>query len=811
VTTRRSSRAATKDAARQPAARAVPVDPGRASPAARLRASIGNQAMLRRLESQRGDRREQAADLLGREARQGAPTPLLDSAGGALSSAARAFFELRLGRGLGRVRFHRDWRAQQAAAKLDARAFTTGKDIFLGRDEGSSDSPRGRALIAHELAHVAQQAAGAAPALQRQALPLRPQPSDASPGLLTNDALLIGLRTESDWLHRHVAADSGYAAHRARARALEAERSARVQSGAVWLDEPPSSQPLFGLIAYGDGLVVVEDPASRSATGATASGLVLTRSQLDRMLLDLSVRTFPATPAMGAAVTGATLGTGLYTAGDYRGYAPLFAERVNPDTLRTAFPGNAGEYFYGARTPDASGRTDLNTRAWQRPRPTPGNPGLLGWRSTDFPVFDFMERGNELISVKQSLGLTQADRFNYFDSGLSDIHGRSAPTTSGFTTFDQAVFNLAAPGSLRWPPNSPALSPAERAAWEVARTRTLQRARLAVNPEDVVQYRADVARRIQRGSSTAYARVIDAYLAAQPEVHNGTTYTTLAQINAASAGDRATLMGRVATRIASTQIVPGAVTRQSTGGLARVRTNMGLDVSGQGSAPRPDVQARAFPEALAVGEYGYRGAMARTVAPGALMGGGAAVATTIIVNGIRYQQLPSGEVIAVSGAAGTLGGAMGAPLETAVQARLAQTAMARTLTAGGTAIARGSGASLLRGLGGAGAAAPVAGLITLGTMGYYDATDPFYNPAALDYLGGGGRAFVVGGVSGLAASALTFAMFGATLGPLGFVVGLLLGVGLYLLTDYLIGARTERAIRFVGEPVLGPAQYPIIP
>jgi hypothetical protein len=94
-------------------------------------------------------------------------------------------------------------------------------------------------------------------------------------------------------------------------------------------------------------------------------------------------------------------------------------------------------------------------------------------------------------------------------------------------------------------------------------------------------------------------------------------------------------------------------------------------------------------------------------------------------------------------------------------------------------------------------------------MAYYDRTDPFYNPAALDYVSGGGRAFVVGGFSGIAAAGLTFAMFGAAAGPVGFVVGLILGVGFYLLTDYLIGARAERGIRTLGQPFLGPAVYPV--
>lgn len=57
---------------------------------------------------------------------------------------------------LGDVRIHRGTKAQAAAAALGARAFAIGdQDIFFGQGEYDPSSRSGRAVLAHELAHVA--------------------------------------------------------------------------------------------------------------------------------------------------------------------------------------------------------------------------------------------------------------------------------------------------------------------------------------------------------------------------------------------------------------------------------------------------------------------------------------------------------------------------------------------------------------------------------------------------------------------------------------------------------------------------------
>lgn len=57
------------------------------------------------------------------------------------------------------VRIHDDARAARAAGLVDARAFTSGRDIYFGRGHYDPHTRAGRFLLAHELSHVVQQGA----------------------------------------------------------------------------------------------------------------------------------------------------------------------------------------------------------------------------------------------------------------------------------------------------------------------------------------------------------------------------------------------------------------------------------------------------------------------------------------------------------------------------------------------------------------------------------------------------------------------------------------------------------------------------
>jgi hypothetical protein len=83
------------------------------------------------------------------------------SAGGGspLPPSVRATFEPRFGYDLAGVHVHTDGRASDATSALGARAFTVGEHVFFGAGEYQPTSRQGQWLIAHELAHVVQQAA----------------------------------------------------------------------------------------------------------------------------------------------------------------------------------------------------------------------------------------------------------------------------------------------------------------------------------------------------------------------------------------------------------------------------------------------------------------------------------------------------------------------------------------------------------------------------------------------------------------------------------------------------------------------------
>lgn len=65
-----------------------------------------------------------------------------------------------LGADFSAVRIHDDAHADALARSLHARAFTTGADVFFRASRFRPQSTEGRELLAHELAHVAQQARG---------------------------------------------------------------------------------------------------------------------------------------------------------------------------------------------------------------------------------------------------------------------------------------------------------------------------------------------------------------------------------------------------------------------------------------------------------------------------------------------------------------------------------------------------------------------------------------------------------------------------------------------------------------------------
>jgi hypothetical protein len=87
-----------------------------------------------------------------------------------LDAEARAFLEPRFGADFSRIRIHDQPDAADSARSLSARAFTLGRDIFFGGGEYSPGTRLGKELLAHELAHVVQQAGGKPKRIQRMSI-----------------------------------------------------------------------------------------------------------------------------------------------------------------------------------------------------------------------------------------------------------------------------------------------------------------------------------------------------------------------------------------------------------------------------------------------------------------------------------------------------------------------------------------------------------------------------------------------------------------------------------------------------------------
>ena len=109
--------------------------------------------------------REETAGMAQR-AGGGEPTAAMESAasgavsgkgaGEPMQGSTRRALESSMGVDLSSVRVHQDQAAQEASRAIQAKAFTHGSDIWLGPGESQSNVP----LMAHEAAHVVQQAGG---------------------------------------------------------------------------------------------------------------------------------------------------------------------------------------------------------------------------------------------------------------------------------------------------------------------------------------------------------------------------------------------------------------------------------------------------------------------------------------------------------------------------------------------------------------------------------------------------------------------------------------------------------------------------
>jgi hypothetical protein len=119
-----------------------------------LHRHIGNQAVQRLLAQRSGrgayELSEKTSDRINRERGGGQP----------LEASVQTQMGQSMGHDFSAVQVHTSQEASALSQQLDAKAFTTGQDIFFREGAYEPHSTTGRELIAHELTHVVQQGAG---------------------------------------------------------------------------------------------------------------------------------------------------------------------------------------------------------------------------------------------------------------------------------------------------------------------------------------------------------------------------------------------------------------------------------------------------------------------------------------------------------------------------------------------------------------------------------------------------------------------------------------------------------------------------
>jgi len=106
-------------------------------------------------------------DASGKAAPSVVSDVLSSGSGRPMESGTRQFMESRFGQDFSQVRVHTDSRAAESASAIQARAYTSGRDVVFGSGEYQPGSTEGQRLLAHELVHVGQQGGGSRTQIQR--------------------------------------------------------------------------------------------------------------------------------------------------------------------------------------------------------------------------------------------------------------------------------------------------------------------------------------------------------------------------------------------------------------------------------------------------------------------------------------------------------------------------------------------------------------------------------------------------------------------------------------------------------------------
>jgi len=113
-----------------------------------LQRMAGNESVSALLGQQEEEERSPVHDVVG------------SGGGSPVEPGARSFLEDRMGADFSDVRVHTGAKADESARSINAQAYTVGTDVVFRSGAYEPDTPGGRHVLAHELAHVMQQKAG---------------------------------------------------------------------------------------------------------------------------------------------------------------------------------------------------------------------------------------------------------------------------------------------------------------------------------------------------------------------------------------------------------------------------------------------------------------------------------------------------------------------------------------------------------------------------------------------------------------------------------------------------------------------------
>ncbi|HET8841948.1 MAG TPA: hypothetical protein VFN35_10810, partial [Ktedonobacteraceae bacterium] len=595
--------------------------------------------------------------------------------------------------------------------------------------------------------------------------------SPPDPATLENQKLLTEIFDTQQWFTAHATSDDESSLREDYLQRLQAERDRRLHLGQVWLAQEGNTTPatLYQIVSQGN-LLLVQPISPAQAGGASPGTLVVTPEQFGGSLDKHSIPTLD----QGAAASAGILGGQMQIPSFEAQLPQTFAQPANGNTLSRAWTGSVGELSFQAGQGPLSSITNLNDVPWT-------NAGGAT-QNGNFPMWDTQSSGpfglgpDLLTQIKTSGQASQGGRENLYWGGFEDIaggtnNGRSAT----FATATQNMFGSANPADIQ---------------------RAIQQGQLAINADDVATFRATVTQEILSNPAN-YTPAFDSMLAAQPEAAGSTSYTTFAQINTDRSNGVLTeaefneVLSRLAQRL-TTRIISNGLTTQDVINLRAARTGFGL---GAASASPDVIATQAFPEWLMIqraggGLRGNATAMGRSAIQGAPMAGVTAVVIDGVITLVRTGDLPSLEQVGKTGITGTAGGAVGAATETAVAGQIARFGIQEGL-AGGAYILVG------RGLSGGAAGAIAAPVVEVGSMLLSD-----QEYSGEDYAARATRASVSGGIgaaggamAGALAAGATGALLGSEVPVVGNAVGFLVGIGIYYLSDWLIGDHVEGGVR----------------